>query len=231
MPELTAGIGQGWVYVWYAVVFTLFVTVLDPKSLAGQMGDFRAYLLYFTSFFALLLALPVLRVLVSVPSPADQLAAWGLTPGEPRSGLLTLVVAVPIVAAILFFAARDPHVTATYPFARGALVSSGRFLRYELAYLLLYYTAWEFCFRGVLFLPLVPAIGLVPALGIQTALSTVYHIGHPRSEVLLSLAGGLLLGVVAYVTGSVIYTTIMHAAIGIGVDCIQWRRTRLTILA
>ncbi|MFO7650111.1 MAG: hypothetical protein R6X13_02060 [bacterium] len=231
MSELTAGIGQGWVYVWYAVVFTLLVTVLEPRGLAGQMGEFRGYLFYFTAFFALLLALPVLRVVLSAPDPAAQLAAWGLTAGRLRTGLLTLAAAVPIVAGILFFAARDPHVAATYPFARGALASSGRFLRYELAYLLLYYTAWEFCFRGVLFLPLVPAVGLVPALGIQTALSTVYHIGHPRSEILLSLGGGLLLGVVAYLTGSVLYATLMHAAVGIGVDCIQWRRSRPIILA
>jgi hypothetical protein len=69
-----------------------------------------------------------------------------------------------------------------------------------------------------LLLPLVPVVGLIPALAGQTLLSTLLHMGHPRCEVLAAVGGGLALGLVAYATGSFVYTLIIHAAAGISVD-------------
>lgn len=213
-----------WVYVWYAVSFGLLTTWLSGRELARRLGDYSGFMLYFLAFFMLLLVGPVLGTVLAGDSPATALAAWGLSFGRSRLGLLLLLAYVPILAVLLLVAARDRALSAMYPLARSALASPRRFLLFEVLYLLCYYTAWEFCFRGVLLLPLVPAVGVIPALAIQTTLTTLLHIGHPKSEIWSTLLGGLALGLVAYFTGSVFYAVLMHASLGIGVDVIQWRR-------
>jgi membrane protease YdiL (CAAX protease family) len=105
-----------------------------------------------------------------------------------------------------------------YPFAKAACASARTFAGYELASLFLYYLPWESVFRGVLFLPLVPAIGLIPALAIQTVVSTLLHFGHPNTEVFAAAGAGLLFGAIAYATGSFLYPLILHAATGIATD-------------
>jgi membrane protease YdiL (CAAX protease family) len=113
-----------------------------------------------------------------------------------------------------------------YPFAKAAGGSVRIFVGYELSYLFLYYLPWEFVFRGVLFLPLVPAVGLVPALAIQTVISTLLHIGHPDTEIFAAAGAGLVFGAIAYATGSFLYTFILHAATGIATDTFLFLRRR-----
>ncbi len=226
MSCLTAGLPQGWVYIWYAVAFALLTTLLSPRSMAAWLGECRGTVLSFAAFFLLLAALPIVAGITGAPAVQKQLSSWGVTVGQAWLGLRIVVLSLPFIALTLAGSARNAGVAAMYPLARGGLTSPARFVAYEAAYVLFYYTAWEFCFRGVLFLPLVSALGLLPALGIQTALSTVYHIGHPKAEIWISVLGGLFFGVVVHLTGSVLYSIIMHAAIGVGVDYIQWRRQR-----
>jgi membrane protease YdiL (CAAX protease family) len=225
MPGLLTGLVWGWVYVWYAVAIAFLTSLLSGRALARRFGDYAGYVLYFVAFFALMFFVPAVGGFV-FQGGFGTLAAWGLTPGRAGLGAILLAAYVPFCVAVLAIAARDPEMAVMYPFARSALQSRSRFIRYEVAYLVLYYLAWEFCFRGVLFLPLARATGLVPAIGIQMALTAALHIGHPRSEIWGTLLGGLAFGLIAYITGSVLYTTLMHAALGIGVDCIQWRRRR-----
>jgi len=106
-------------------------------------------------------------------------------------------------------------------------LTDGRtFAAYELSYLFLYYLPWESVFRGVLFLPLVPAIGLLPALALQTIVSTFLHIGHPDPEVLAAAAAGLAFGLIAYYTGSFLYPLVIHATSGIALDTFIFLRRR-----
>ena len=97
-------------------------------------------------------------------------------------------------------------------------------LAFEGAYVLLYYTAWEFLYRGLLFFPLIPAVGLVPALSVQTIISTLHHCGHPRSEVFAASGAGFLFGLIAYYTGSFFYTIFLHALTGVATDFFIFRR-------
>jgi membrane protease YdiL (CAAX protease family) len=113
-----------------------------------------------------------------------------------------------------------------YPLAKSVLADARAFAVYELAYLVLYYLPWEFLFRGLLLLPLVPAVGLLPALVFQTAVSTLLHAGHPASEVLAAALAGLAFGLVATVTGSFLYTFVLHAAAGIATDTFLFLRRR-----
>lgn len=189
-------------------------------------GDFSAYLLYFAAFFFFFCFAPCILLVFVRGETLGSLAAVGLGLGNAARGLPLAGVGVPVAIISGWVGARDPALRNFYPFSKEALRSPGAFLSFESAYVLFYYTAWEFLYRGILFFPLIPAIGLVPALAIETLLSTLYHIGHPPSEILASAGAGVIFGLVAFWTGSFFYTVLLHAAVGVSTDTFLYLRTR-----
>jgi membrane protease YdiL (CAAX protease family) len=119
---------------------------------------------------------------------------------------------------------KDPALQKQYPFSKAACRSDAAFVRYELGYLGLYYTSWEFLYRGVLFFPLLQALGVIPAVAITTALSTLHHIGHPETEIGGALIGGIIFGAVSYLTGSMLYACAIHAMLGVSDDVFIYLR-------
>lgn len=196
----------------------LVSTVLHFRGARGRPEELAVVRRYFLSFFALLFALPVGIVFIAAARPWETLAAFGWTWGRTGRGLTITAACLPIAVLAGFIGSRDPGLRRMYPLAKAALADARTFAGYELAYLVLYYLPWEFVFRGALFLPLVPAVGLLPALALQAAVSTLLHAGHPGSEVLAAALGGLAFGLVAYFTGSFVYTFVLHAATGIATD-------------
>jgi membrane protease YdiL (CAAX protease family) len=217
-------------YLYLAAAFPLMMTVFHHRTLLKKHGDYRAFLLYFAAFFALFLAVPVLIILLAAPDPRAFLAAVGLTAGRAGRGLLITAASVPVALLAAVFGSRDPAMKGQYPFSKEACASLKSFILYETSYLFFYYLSWEFLFRGILFFPLVATAGLIPALTVQTIISTVYHFGHPDTEILAALGGGLIFGLIAYTTGSFLYPVVIHAAVGIGNDsvlyCRHYRRGR-----
>lgn len=214
-------------YLYLALAFPFMMTVFHFRTLLGKRGDYRAIMLYFAAFFTAFLALPVLIVLVAAPGPRDFLWFVGLTPGHIGTGLLLVALTVPVTLAVGFIGSRDPAMQALYPFSKEACAGPWKFVRYEIAYLILYYMPWEFVFRGLLFFPLVPLIGLIPALALQTVISTLYHFGHPPTEIFAAVGAGFIFGLVAYATGSIFYTALIHAEVGIATDAfLYFRRSR-----
>ena len=173
---------------------------------------------YFVAFFVLLLALPCGLAILASPRPGETLEAIGWTFGRAGLGLTITLAGLPLAVLAGFVGSRDEGLRKFYPLAKAAFTDARAFAGYEISYVLLYYLPYEFVFRGVLFLPLIPAIGLGPALAVQVTASTLLHIGHPRSEVLAAILGGLAFGLIAYFTGSFLYTLALHAATGISTD-------------
>jgi membrane protease YdiL (CAAX protease family) len=228
MGLLSSGVDvRNALYLYLVLAFPFMMTVFHFRTLLKKRGDYRAALLYFAAFFTAFLALPVLIVFVAAPSPWDFLGFAGLTPGHVGTGLLLAAVAVPVTLALGFIGSRDPAMRAQYPFSKEACADPRKFVWYEIAYFVLYYLPWEFVFRGLLFFPLIPLIGLIPALAIQTIVSTLYHFGHPPTEVFAAVGAGIIFGLIAYVTGSIFYTVLIHAEIGIATDVVLYlRRSR-----
>lgn len=179
---------------------------------------------YFTAVFCLFLVIPVLIILFLSPEPLASLEGAGLSLGNWRRGLLILIIGAPLALLSGFVGSRDPELRRFYPFSKTACRSPRSFVAFEAAYLLLYYVVWEFLYRGILFFPLIPAIGLVPALALQTIISTLHHAGHPRSEILAALGAGFVFGLVAYFTGSILYPIFLHALTGISTDTFIYLR-------
>ncbi len=211
-----------WIYL--AAAFALVFSFFHYRSLLRKWDDFRAYLAYFAIVFCLFLVIPCLIVFLFSPDPALFLKGAGLSLGNWKRGLLVAGVGAPVAFLSGFIGSRDAELSRFYPFSKTACRSPKTFIAFEAAYLLLYYVAWEFLYRGILFFPLIPAVGLVPALSIQTIISTLHHCGHPLSEIFAALAAGFIFGLVAYYTGSFVYTIFLHALTGISTDLFIYRR-------
>jgi membrane protease YdiL (CAAX protease family) len=207
-----------------AVGLTVNITVLNDRRLRERFGDATGMWIYFVSFFVIFLAIPVALLLAVEKEPLRVLAGLGAQPGRAGLGLVLVAIAVPVTLLISAMASKEPAMREQYPFSKAACASDGAFVVYEAGYLLLYYTAWEFLYRGLLFFPLMGALGFPAAAAITTALSTVHHIGHPDSEVWGALGGGLVFSLVAILTGSFFYAVAIHALMGIGNDSFIYAR-------
>lgn len=212
------GLPLALVYLELVLALTFLTTGLHFRALRKTRDELTAAHRYFLAFFVLLLAVPCALVLLTSSGPWAALASFGWTLGRAGRGFAMAAIGLPVAILAGFIGSRDPEMRKMYPFAKTACAGARTFAGYELAYLFLYYLPWEFVFRGVLFLPLVPAIGLIPALAVQTAVSTLLHIGHPDTEVFAAAGAGLVFGMIAYATGSFLYTFILHAATGIATD-------------
>lgn len=212
------------IYPELTLAFTLLVSVLHFRGLRKTMGELAAVRLYFVSFFTLLLAVPCLFVVLTAPEPRAALAAWGWSFGRSGLGFALTAIGLPLAVLSGFVGSRDPDMKKMYPFAKEACAGVRAFIGYELSYVLFYYVPWESVFRGVLFLPLVPVLGLVPALAIQTTISTLLHIGHPDKELFAAAGAGVVFGLIAWATGSFLYPLVLHAATGVATDTFLFLR-------
>jgi membrane protease YdiL (CAAX protease family) len=194
--------------------------------LIGRWGDFRGALGYFGFFSLTLLYIPVAGILGLAAAPLEWLAACGFQLGHWQRSLALLASGLPLCVLAGFIGSRDPALQRQYPFAKSAMDTPRRFRTYASAYFLFYYLPWEVTFRGWLFFPLIPLLGLGPALAIQTMISTLYHIGHPQSEIISACGAGFVFGLVAWWTGSFWPTWLLHAAVGIATDSFLARRHR-----
>ncbi|MBE3110308.1 MAG: CPBP family intramembrane metalloprotease [Acidobacteria bacterium] len=225
--ERTAGPGGlplALVYLELILALTFLTTGLHFRALRKTRDELTAVRMYFLAFFVLLLAIPCSLVFLTSSGPWAALASFGWTFGRAGLGFALAGAGLPLAVLAGFVGSRDPEMQKMYPFAKAACGSIRTFVGYELSYLFLYYLPWEFVFRGVLFLPLVPAVGLIPALTIQTVISTLLHIGHPDTEIFAAAGAGLVFGLIAWATGSFLYPLVLHAATGIATDTFLFLR-------
>lgn len=96
--------------------------------------------------------------------------------------------------------------------------SNSSILLVELLRGLLFYTAWEFFFRGFLLFGLQKDFGIWAAICIQTIPSCLWHIGLPTGEIFASIAAGILFGILAVRTRSILWAFLLHLLIGVGTD-------------
>jgi len=174
-----------------------------------------AAMYHFAAAFVLLGAVPFAITKIVFRARA---AEFGVCAGDGRLLLRACAVLVPVMALLSFGASKQAPFQAEYPLSPAAADGAGPFALHATAYLLLYYTAWEFCFRGFLQAGLAPSIGDWNAILVQTSLSTALHVGKPLGETLGAVAGGILWGVLALRTRSILAGIVTHAALGISLD-------------
>lgn len=170
----------------------------------------------FLSTFLLLGVLPAIYVKFGL---RESLRNYGLQLGDWKAGLASLAVLYPIIALTLLYpGSLTDGLQNQYPLDRTAGTSVGHFLSYELVRGALFYTAWEFFFRGFMLFELRKHLGDWVAISIQIIPSGLWHIGHPFSETITSILGGILFALIALRTRSILWPFLFHYLIGVGFD-------------
>jgi len=123
-----------------------------------------------------------------------------------------------LVVPLIFISSKLPDIRMEYPMAKSLLYDTSNLFLYESFYVIFYYIAWEFFFRGFLLFGLREKFGDFNAILIQTISSCLIHIGKPEGEILGSIAVGIIFGIVAIRTNSIWYVFIIHASIGVLTD-------------
>ncbi len=223
-------ISYSWLLAIYAIDFALISSFFHFRNLLKKYrDDFKAFIRYFVYFFLLLFAFPLVFVLFAFSRPLEILKSLGLQIGDFKLGMVIVLIGIPVTAILVSIATKDPALKEQYPFSKRACEDPKKFILYEISYLVFYYVAWEFTFRGVFLFTLIDLIGdnstgIITAILIQSIIATVYHLGHPHIEIIGALMGSVLFGIIATFTHSIFYTIFLHALIGILTDTFIYLR-------
>ncbi len=189
---------------------------LFPSMASDENAGLYMQYWKFIIFFILTGLLPFCYLIFFVKKP---LAEFGLGFGNYKLGLKIIGVLTPfVILPMIWVAAQMPDIRQEYPMARILFYKSDLFWQYELVYVLLYYIAWEFFFRGFLLFGLAKEFGIIHAILIQTISSCLIHLGKPEGETLGSILTGIVFGYIAIRTKSIWYVWILHFTIGVLTD-------------
>ncbi len=188
-----------------------FTADFDLVSTADQNLRINQFIRFFVLFFVL----PAVYIKFVMHK---NLKDYGLGLGDIKTGTKTLLLLIPIIVIAIYFAAGMPDVRSEYPLAKSLLQDQSNLMVYELAYVVFYYIAWEFYFRGFLLFGLKERFGAFNAILIQTISSCLVHIGKPEGEIIGSIIVGIIFGLIALRTKSIWYVFVLHALIGVLTD-------------
>jgi membrane protease YdiL (CAAX protease family) len=196
-----------------------FYQHLAPGLLPGASGaevEWWGTLYQFASAFALFLLVPLLLLKFL---GREKLRDLGLGLGDVKFGFWVVILGWLVLALPGGISAGGMEdFCAEYPLAKLSVESGSRFLVYQLAYGLLYYVAWEAFFRGFLQMGLRPYIGDLAAILVQTAASTLLHIGKPLGETWAALLAGFLFGALMLRMRSIWPLVLVHWGLGLLTD-------------
>ena len=154
----------------------------------------------------------------------EKLADYGLQMGHYRRLLANTMVFVPGMFVIGMLTGRDAAFWSVYPYNPVVTDEPTLFTCHALTYLA-YYFGWEFFFRGFMQHGLRDSFGIYNAVLVQTMASAMLHFGHPISETLGAICGGLLWGFLVLRCRSLLAGYIQHSVLGITLDwfILKWR--------
>lgn len=176
--------------------------------------ELTAGLYHFGSAFVLFGLVPALIVTLVFREP---LAKWGVQAGDLSWGWKAFAVLTPAMIGLSFFASRDPEFLAEYPLNRAAAGGPLAFAIHAAAYLA-FYVGWEFGFRGFVQFGLRDQLGDWNAILVQTLTSSLLHVGKPFEETAGAVLGGLVWGVVAFRSRSLLVPLLTHWLLGLSLD-------------
>lgn len=169
------------------------------------------------SFLATFLLLGVVPALIVKVVFRESLAEYGIQLGDRVRTVRSFLMLAPVFVLAGYIGSHDESVLAYYPINKSAGNSPGMFGLHACTYAL-YYAGWEFHFRGFTQFGLRRSIGDVNALLVQVLGSAVMHVGKPMTETYAAIAAGILWGLVAYRTRSLLSGVLQHFLLGLSLD-------------
>jgi membrane protease YdiL (CAAX protease family) len=169
------------------------------------------------SFFTGLVLFGLVPILIIKFVFHEPLSKYGVQIGDWKFGWLAAAVMAPVMIALTYPSANNPQFLAQYPLFNGAGASAGIFAGYSILYLT-YYLGYEMLMRGFIQFGLREQLGDWNAILVQTAISTLFHIGKPDGEIFSAMLGGLIWGIVVFRSRSLLYVLVVHWLLGVLLD-------------
>lgn len=209
--------GVFWALTLLAMV--LFLYPADESFYVRHLGDanndpaelqYTSYLWHHAAVLVVFL-LP-LALMGRMGISRSGLALW--QPGDWRWGARWTLVACAVATLPTWISSSDPQFLSEYPLTMHAFTSPALLTLFLFSYVL-FYIGWESFFRGFIGYGLM-GLGYTPflAMMVQVALSTIIHIGKPQMELIGAIPGGILMGVLAYRSRSLLWPFLFHTYIG-----------------
>ena len=230
--ELRAVDGRTWflglgsllvVALWLTCGSAAFFRATWGPAFAGDpWADWWPWLYYHLNALLLLGLLPLAGLRLGWGVPLREL---GVGAGDWRWGLRFALVGAAVATPLVWIGSHDPAFQAEYPLTKLAGRSGTTWVLWELTYLL-YYLGWEAYFRGALLFGLRERLGVPGALALQTAISTLAHLGKPVGELLAAAPAGFLFGAAALRARSFLWPLLLHWFVGALMDVLAFHQAR-----
>jgi len=146
----------------------------------------------------------------------NGLSEIGLAIGDWRKGLRWTAILFACMLPAVIAASFLPAFKKMYPSADEAANSLLAFVAFE-AFMLLYFIAWEFFFRGYMLFTLEKMMGRVAIL-VQMVPFALLHNLKPEPEALGAIVAGIVLGYFALATRSFLYCALLHFLVALSMD-------------
>jgi len=187
-----------------------------PSLKSLPLFDLYAHFWQFAVFFILMFIIPIIVIKFVFK---EHLSSYGFKTGDKKTGFVIAVFSIIfLVLPLIYTGSQLPDVRMEYPLAKIMLQRHDLIVWYELVYIVFYYLAWEFFFRGFLLFGLKDRFGGLNAVLIQTISSCLVHIGKPEAEIIGAVFVGIIFGVIALRTRSIWYVFLIHVAVGVLTD-------------
>ena len=152
----------------------------------------------------------------------ERLADYGLRIGIPSRTFRTFLLATPVIVVIAIVTGHNPAFYEVYPLnetirPQHIKIGIDLFVIHSICYLG-YYFGWEFLFRGFVQQGLSGYCGVPTAVLVQTTASAMLHFSHPAVEIFGAVIAGLVWGVIAHRTMSILSGFGQHTLLGIVLD-------------
>ena len=182
----------------------------DHLSFVQEQPDFSSQLYRFLFTFVAFFLIPIAIVKFVF---RRELKDFGLTWGDRRFGWRFVAISLLVLPIPLYFSTSSPEFLQEYPLWKNVGQSPGNYVLW-IGFYFFYYLGWEFLFRGFMQFPLEGRMAPFFIIMMQTLPSTLIHIGKPEGETIAAIVGGLVFGVVALRTRSILYPLLVHWYIG-----------------
>jgi membrane protease YdiL (CAAX protease family) len=207
--------------LWFAVaiLMTLAVYAGAPSVFVSRFAtgwphddrlDWYKYVYHHSAVLVLFGLIPVAIIKLLFK---ESLRDYGFRVGDWRAGLRAILIAGSILTVITIVTSPDQQMLREYPLTMRAMKSVGWFVAWGGVYLV-YYAGWEMFFRGFMGFGLEKNLGTFHALMAQVACSTIIHIGKPFPETFAAIGGGLIMGLMAFRTRSLLWPLLFHWYLG-----------------
>ncbi len=199
---------------WYAGSPEFYRNWLSERLVLCYDPDTAAAVYHFGACLLLLGAVPLLIVKLVL---GERLADYGIQWGDRVRTVRSFLLLAPGCVLAGYLASRDPATRQLYPINASAGNSPAMFALHACSYLM-FYLGWEFHFRGFLQFGLREKLGTANALLVQVMASSLLHLGKSPLESFSAILGGILWGVIAYRTRSLLSGMLQHFLLGMSLD-------------